>query len=65
MLSFNSLSLPAFKNGTDKDDKASLGKNIFLKLKPIDVLNLALRCVVLVRLIKNMVLAECKNDKLY
>ena len=65
MLSFNSLSLPAVKNGTGKDDEASLGKNISLKLKPIDLLNLALRCVVLVRLIKNMVLAECKNDKLY
>ena len=66
MLSFNSLSLPAVKNGTGKDDEASLGKNISLKLKPIDLLNLALRCVVLVKLIKKIwVLAECKNDKLY
>jgi len=54
MLSFNSLSLPAVKNGTGKDDEASLGRNISLKLKPIDLLSLALRCVVLVRLIKNM-----------
>ena len=37
-----------------EDDEALLGKNISLKLKPIDLLNLALRCVVLVRLIKNM-----------
>jgi len=47
MLSFNSLSLPAVKNGTGKDDEASLGKNISLKLKPIDLLNLALLSVVL------------------
>ena len=61
MLSFNSLSLPAVKNGTGKDDEASLGKNISLKLKPIDLLNLALRCVVFVRQIKNM--GACRVQK--
>ena len=38
----------------NEDDEALLGRNISLKLKPIDLLSQALRCVVLVRLIKNM-----------